>query len=203
MNMKDTYNLIAEDWVNDHEKDSWGKPGADMFMKYLSAGATVLDVGCGGGIKTSYIAQNGFDAKGIDFSEKMIEIARRHYPNLKFSVLDMYEIDTYPETVNGIFVQAALLHIRKDRALEVLKKMVDKLHPKGILYVAVKGMRENGIEEEVKTENDYGYEYQRFFSYYSIDELRNYYQELGLEVVWESGVDTGASQWLQIIGRKI
>jgi 2-polyprenyl-3-methyl-5-hydroxy-6-metoxy-1,4-benzoquinol methylase len=202
MNMKDIYNRIAEDWVKDHEKDTWGIPGADKFMTYLPKGAIILDVGCGGGIKTNYLAEHGYKVTGIDFSEKMIEIAKRSYPNSHFEVLDMYDIDTYPHRVDGIFVQAALLHIEKVRVLEVLQKMVDKLHAGGVLYIAVKEMREKGLGEEIKTENDYGYEYHRFFSYYSLGELKGYYQRLGIDIVWQGGVNTGSSQWIQIIGKK-
>lgn len=203
MNLKETYNRIAEDWVRDHDKDTWGQGGADMFLSFLPKGATILDVGCGGGIKTNYLAKQGYDARGIDFSEKMIELAQQQYPHLEFAVLDMYDVDTYPESVDGIFVQAALLHIKKDRVLEVLTKLKDKLNRSGVIYIAVKAMRDNGVEEEIKTEHDYGYEYERFFSYYSLDELKAYFKQLGLEMLWEGGADTSLSHWLQVIGKKV
>lgn len=203
MNLKETYNRIAEDWVRDHDKDTWGKAGADMFLSFLPKGSTILDVGCGGGIKTNYLANQGYAASGVDFSEKMIEIAKRDYPTLQFAVLDMYNIDTYSQTVDGIFVQAALLHIEKARVLEVLGKMKNKLNPGGVIYIAVKAMRNNGIEEEVKTENDYGYDYKRFFSYFTLDELKGYFKQLDLEVIWEGGADTSMSHWVQVIGKKV
>lgn len=202
MDLKDTYNKIAEDWVKDHDKDTWGKAGMDMFLSFLPKGASILDVGCGGGIKTNYMAIRGYAAKGVDFSEKMIEIAKREYPHLEFSVLDMHDIDAYPISMEGIFVQAALLHIRKSNVREVLRKMKDRLVPGGILYIAVKAVRDGGIEEEIKTENDYGYEYERFFSYYTVDELRRHFSELGFEIIWEGGADTTMSHWIQIIGKK-
>ncbi len=202
MNLKETYDQIAEDWARDHDKDTWGKPGAYKFLSFLSPGATVLDVGCAGGIKTNYLAEHGCVAGGIDFSDKMIEIAKRDYPHLEFSVLNLYDIDKYPKTVDGIFVQAVLLHVPKKDVLGVLEKMKDKLNPGGIIYIAVKSMREDGVQEETKTENDYGYEYSRFFSYFSIDDLQGYFKALDLEIIWESYADTNASRWLQIIGRK-
>lgn len=201
MNLKDTYNKIAEDWVRDHDKDTWGQAGADMFLSFLPLGATVLDIGCGGGIKTNYIAKKGYKAEGVDLSDKMIELAKRDYPELQFAVLDMYDIDQYQHSVDGIFVQAALLHIEKKRVLEVLQKMKDKLNPDGVIYIAVKSMRDNGVEEEIKTENDYGYEYSRFFSYFTEEELRKYMNELDLDIVWEGSIGA-ASKWLQIIAKK-
>ncbi len=60
----------------------------------------------------------------------------------------------------------------------------------------------NDVDEAVDKENDYGYEYERFFSYFTQDELREYIKNLGLEFVWESVTHSGRRNWIQIIGRK-
>jgi 2-polyprenyl-3-methyl-5-hydroxy-6-metoxy-1,4-benzoquinol methylase len=52
--LKNTYNKIASDWVRDHSSDDWWVEGTDIFLSLLSPGATILDVGCGGGHKTQY-----------------------------------------------------------------------------------------------------------------------------------------------------
>ena len=201
MNLKDTYNKIAEDWVKDHDIDVWWQEGTDYFLSLLPKGATILDVGCGGGIKTRYLAEHGYEATGIDFSEKMIEIAKRENPVLDFRVVDMYDLDTLPDMFDAIFVQAALLHIPKARVMEVLLKMKTRLNAGGLLYVAVKGKRENGPEEDVKTEDDYGYEYERFFSYFTLEELKGYFTQLDMEVVWETESGSNNTTWIQVVGR--
>lgn len=202
MDLKTTYNTIAEDWVKDHHNDTWWQEGTEKFLANLSQGATILDVGCGAGVKSSYLASKGFTVTGIDFSEKMIEIAQREHPHIPFEVLDIYEIDTYPKTFDGIFVQAVLLHIPKNKIREVLAKLKDRINPQGFLYIAVKGMRDDGVEEIIKKENDYGYEYERFFSFYTIPELEKYLEELDMGIVWETTATSGKATWLQIIGRK-
>lgn len=202
MDLKDTYNTIAEDWVKDHDKDTWWQEGTEYFLSLLPKKSTILDVGCGGGIKTRYISEKGYGVMGIDFSDKMIEIAKRENPGIEFAVVDMYDINTIEKTFDGIFVQAALLHIPKNRVMEVLTKMKEKLNPNGLLYLAVKGIRDDGVEEGIKTENDYGYDYQRFFSYFSLDELKNYFTILDLEIVWEGNRGSNATNWIQIIGKK-
>lgn len=202
MDLKDTYNTIAEDWVKDHDRDTWWQEGTDYFLSLLAKDSKVLDVGCGGGIKTRYILEKGYRSIGIDFSEKMIEIAKRESPEIDFKIIDMYDIDKLEETFDGIFVQAALLHIPKARVLEVLTKMKEELNPEGLLYIAVKTIRDDGIEEAVKTENDYGYDYDRFFSYFSLDELKEYFKQLALEVVWEGNKGSNQTNWIQIIGKR-
>ncbi len=202
MNLKETYNRIAEDWVLDHNDDDWWQAGTDHFLSLLTKKANVLDVGCGGGIKTKYISEKGHCVLGIDFSEKMIEIARRENPEVEFAVIDMYDMDKIEETFDGIFAQAALLHIPKTRALEVLTKMKDKLNEDGLLYLAVKGIREDGTEEDIVRQNDYGYEYERFFSYFKLEELKAYFDQLGLLVIREEDKKSNKTNWIQIIGKR-
>lgn len=202
MDLKATYNKIAEDWFKDHTDDAWWREGTDRFLEELPQGATILDVGCGAGIKSRFLSERGFKVTGIDFSEKMIEIARRESPEIPFDVVDVYELDSYPKSFDAVFAQAVLLHIPKDRVREVLLKLKEKINSNGLLYVAVKGMRDDGVEETVRKEEDYGYEYERFFSFFTLSELEGYFQELDMEVIWKSSTTSGRAEWLQIVGRK-
>lgn len=200
--LKNTYDKISEDWVKDHNIDTWWIEGTDHFISLLPKGSTILDVGCGGGIKSKYISDKGYKVLGIDFSEKMIEIAKRHYPGIDFLVMDMYELNKIDNKYDAVFAQASLLHIKKSGAHEVLKNMYNLLNQNGLLYISVKSIREDGVEESIRKENDYGYEYERYFSYYSMDELKNYYNKLGLEILWDGGKISEQTKWLQIIGKK-
>lgn len=51
MDLKSTYNLIAEDWDRDHLQDDWWIAGTNTFMSFLRPGVHILDAGCAGGIK--------------------------------------------------------------------------------------------------------------------------------------------------------
>ena len=42
----------------------------------------VIDLGCGSGIFTYLLNQRGYDAAGLDISPKLLELARRKYPDL-------------------------------------------------------------------------------------------------------------------------
>lgn len=203
MDLKDTYNKIAEDWHNDHLSDTWSIKGTKMFSSFLKSGNLVLDVGCGGGLKSRYLINAGLKVIGLDFSEKMIEIARREIPEGKFFVMDIKDIEKIKENFDGIFIQAVLLHIPKKEIKSVLQKIIKKLNKNGYIYIAVKEKKENGLEEEIKTEKDYGYEYQRFFSYFTIDELKNCLNNLELSVVYENIIPSGNIRWLQIIANKL
>ncbi len=202
MDLKETYNKIAEDWHKDHSADSWWVEGTEYLLSLLPAHTTILDIGCGSGVKSAYLAGKGFVVTGGDFSEKMVEIARREVPGVIFEVLDFYNLDTWPQSYDCVFAQAALLHIPKKDIPAILENLKHVLKKDGLLYLAVKELRPNARDEEMKTENDYGYEYQRFFSYFTVPELTSFLEHAGLTIVHESVTPSNNTNWIQIIARK-
>jgi len=200
--LKATYNRIAEDWHRDHQKDDWWFEGLKAFTRLLSKGSSVLDIGCGGGTPAKYLAAEGLRVTGIDFSEKMIAIARRNVPQGKFLVMDAHELEKLKEEWDGIYMQAFLLHIPKNETEEIVKRALLYLRPNGLLLTAVKEQKEGQSEEEIKKENTYGYPYERFFSYYTVAELESLYKRLDLAVVYKTIRTVNKTRWLQIIGKK-
>lgn len=63
--------------------EHWESPHPPLELAAVIAaglvpcGATVLDVGCGAGRETIFLAQCGFRAIGVDFSREALKIARR------------------------------------------------------------------------------------------------------------------------------
>lgn len=203
MDLKATYNRIAEDWDKDHENDTWYKAGTDKFASYLKAGDSILDVGCGSGIKSEYLAQRGFLVDGIDLSEKMVELAQKKLPDRTFLVRDINEPLDLKSKYDGVFAQAVLLHIAKKNVKNVIGNLINLLNQGGYIYIAVKKINEGQPEEQTIKENDYGYEYERFFSFYSLEEIERYLQEFNLKIVFTDVSSTGKSDWVQVIAQKI
>jgi len=199
--LRKTYNKIAENWNQDHLKDDWWIEGTNKFIELVGGGKKVLDIGCGAALKSKLMVGKDLKVVGIDISEKMVELAQKTVPRGKFLVMDMEKIKL-DEKFDGEYAQACLLHIPKKKAPEIIKKWVDLLKPKGYIYIAVKESNK-GIDEEIVKENDYGYEYERFFSYYTEDEIEKYIKEAGLEVVYSTITFSGKTNWIQVVGRKI
>lgn len=202
MTLQETYNRIAEEWHKDHQTDDWWVEGTNAFVSFLKPGDAVLDIGCGGGTKSKYLLGKGLRVTGVDFSENMIAIARREIPGATFAVMDMRAIATLPDMFNGMFAQASLLHIPKHEAGDVIKNASTRLAPGGYFYVAVKEKKPDGPEETIKKEDDYGYPYERFFSYFTKDEIEGYLRGTGMEIVFSEITPSGNAHWIQVIGRK-
>jgi len=203
MNLKETYNKIAEDWFREVDSNHWWIKGLHSFLKFLPSGTSILDIGCGPGLTAKAFIKHGFKVTGFDFSEKMIEIAKREVPEGNFFVMDLHDVDTIKDTFEGIFLQNVLLHLPKKEIEDILKKVVLRLKRGGYMYVSVKEKVPDGPEEFIKTEDVYGYKIERFFSYFIKEELEKYLKDLHLEISFFNIVQSGKTRWMQIIGKKL
>lgn len=64
-----------------------------IINSYFPKGSLVLDIGCGAGRTTVGLHSLGFQVRGIDYSETMIEKAKENYPDLVFSVQNVLDLE--------------------------------------------------------------------------------------------------------------
>lgn len=77
------YNELQERWYleNDHPIALLRAENAvrkDWISRQIAPHQTILDIGCGAGFLTNFLAQKGHSVTGIDLSETSLEIARLH-----------------------------------------------------------------------------------------------------------------------------
>lgn len=202
MDLKSTYNKIAEEWSKAHGEDDWWHEGMDKFISFLAPNSWVLDAGCAWGAKAKYLKKRGINAVGIDFSETMIEVARLKVPKIEFEVMDIYDLSKLKRSFDGIVAQNVLLHIPKKDIPVVLEQIKSKLCQHGYLYVTVKEVRIGQAEEMVVTNNDYGYPFERFFSFFKLEEMINFFKTAGFEIVFQKVIHDGDTNWIQLIGKR-
>lgn len=202
MDLKETYNVIAQDWAQEHRSDVWGNDGMDTFVSLLKSGDTVLDAGCGPGFRARMFAEKGLRVTGIDFSEEMIAQAKKEAPQGSFAVMDVRDIAELDKQFDGIYARALLLHIPKKEISDIVHTLFSVLKSGGYLYVSVKEKRDGQSEEEMKEEDDYGYAYERFFSYFTLDEMKEYLMSYGTRICYEKISPIGKTNWIQLICRK-
>ena len=203
MDLKTTYNKIAKDWMQDHRDDTWWIEGTDTYLSFLTFGALILDVGCGGGEKSKYFIEKGFSVVGVDFSEEMIRFAKEKVPAGQFFVKDIQQPLGLKDKFDGVIAQAVLLHIPKRNILAVLKNIIAPLKLGGYFYAALKEKKSGGPDEETVRENDYGHDYERFFSYFTLSEVKDILARVGLQVLHEyASTSRSKTHWIQIIAKK-
>ena len=74
-----------------------------VIQKYMPAGSSVLDMGCGAGRTTSYIFENGCKVIGADISGQLIARAKENYPGIDFRVMDARKINFPNNTFDAVF----------------------------------------------------------------------------------------------------
>ncbi len=133
-NAVEIYNLIAEEYAKKFDliESDEDLRFPNIFLSYLKPGWLVLDLGCGTGFSAEYFASKGMKVEGVDFSKNMIAIAKRNYPNLKFSIADMREFDP-DEEKDAVWAGYSLFHFEQDQMERVIERIKTYLKPSGIL----------------------------------------------------------------------
>ncbi|MEP6711834.1 MAG: methyltransferase domain-containing protein [Ferruginibacter sp.] len=118
----------------------------------LPKGSVVLDVGCGNGVISRSLGQNGYNVLGIDVSEKAIEkaISLNSLPNVSFKVLSAEQLVTEGKKYDAVICSEVLEHLHKPEVL--LNTLYQSLSDNGALIVTVpngKGPRESLVTKPV------------------------------------------------------
>jgi SAM-dependent methyltransferase len=101
----------------------WSPLSLELGERLLDAagvgrGKRLLDVACGPGRLTAAAAARGAEVAGVDFSDRMIERARRLFPALDFRVGDAEALPFPDESADAVVVNFGVLHFaRPDYAM--------------------------------------------------------------------------------------
>lgn len=89
--------------------------------------ATVGDIGCGTGRLAPYLAGRGLVPRGVDLSPRMIELARRDYPDFSFEVGDLRKLPFEDASLAGVVCWFSLIFLApadRDPAFAELARVV-------------------------------------------------------------------------------
>jgi SAM-dependent methyltransferase len=96
----------------------------------------ILDVGCGTGVLAARLAQDGYDAFGVDPSAGMLEILRSEHPEVKAQVASGTELPFEDGAFDLVLTVAVLHHIAdRDDVRRTLTEMVRVARPGGRILV--------------------------------------------------------------------
>ncbi|KUL36167.1 class I SAM-dependent DNA methyltransferase [Streptomyces regalis] len=119
-----SYNAIAaayadrfSDWPADSAPLDRSLVTAFAELAREHAPAPVADLGSGPGSVTAHLHTLGLPVFGVDLSPRMVGLARRAYPELRFHVGSMTSLDLPDETLGGIIALYSIIHIPDDHLL--------------------------------------------------------------------------------------
>ncbi|MFI7383597.1 class I SAM-dependent methyltransferase [Streptomyces sp. NPDC049813] len=137
--VRDSYDRVADNYaemvvttgMGDIRRHPWLKASVDAFADTVGDLGPVLDVGCGPGTVTAYLAERGLDASGVDLSPRMIDNARRRYPHCRFDVASATELDLADASLGGLLGWWSLFNLPRDVLPQVLAVFARALKPGG------------------------------------------------------------------------
>lgn len=172
----DFYNKNAERWASIKTNSFYHEEGFRKFVRLLKDGDSVVDIGCAYGIHVPLFIGIGRNLKyeGFDISEKMIEIATSHYPQLNFYVADILDPETLPKNkFNGFWAGAVLMHIPKEQWDQMLNNIQSLMVKESFGYFTLPLNRPND-----PSETD-----QRHFSIFEESELSSYLEKHNWKII--------------------
>ena len=114
-----------------------------MELCHIKKGSYVLEVGCGVGLTTAYLAKKGCKVVGIDLSEKMIEKAREKAKRkgledkIEFLVADAQKLPFKDNTFDAVISESVYVFIPdRKKAMKEFNRVIKKGGYVGITEVS-------------------------------------------------------------------
>jgi 2-polyprenyl-3-methyl-5-hydroxy-6-metoxy-1,4-benzoquinol methylase len=123
-------------WLNNTLNAYYHRDQLALFERYLPdlQGLNVLDVGCGTGRISRYLATRGAQVTGVDFASQAIAIAQQYTngDNPTYLVQSMFELDDTPRfNVVVSWGSIAVACKNRDELTETLRRLHHSLQPGG------------------------------------------------------------------------
>lgn len=136
---RQSYDTVAANYhelvVKDFPADPYHRALLGIFIDLVSAAPDDLigDLGCGPGHVTDYLTKRGLNAFGIDLSPGMVEFARAEYPDLRFDVGSLLNLDLPDSHLAGAVAWNSLVHNPADEIAIAFAEIYRVLAPGGLL----------------------------------------------------------------------
>jgi SAM-dependent methyltransferase len=121
---------VRADYEQDYEDYLW------------KAGGTLLDVGCGTGVRTHSLARRGMRVDGIDFSTRQLALAQSLAQQQGLSGMEFFQRDLVRDDWSGrqrqydsVFINALLHHLTPEELDLVFQRLRACVKPGGRVYL--------------------------------------------------------------------
>ena len=188
---RDTYDRIASAYA---ERSGGSFPALDphlaWFVGTLPAAARVADVGCGPGRDTRLLRAAGLRVAGFDLSAAQLRAGGLD----GVAQADMRALPIQSSTMDGVWCQAALLHLPRELAPAAVSEFARVTRHGGALLLTVAEGDFEGFQSTEKYDNR---DLRRWFTYHREPDLRALLAAAGYRVT-DAHRHTSNRDWLTL-----
>lgn len=127
----------------------------DLFKEYgISKAHKIIEIGCGGGILSEYIAKQEFHVTGVDISESAIETAKTHAllnnVEVEYQIGNTYQLN-FPDNIFDVVMSSDFLeHVEDlDKAISEMSRI---LKPEGLFIFDTIARNEEALKQYMSLE---------------------------------------------------
>jgi SAM-dependent methyltransferase len=194
----DAYERSAKECMARWDKRRHRRPPLLVeWLQYLPAGASLLDLGCGGGQDAGDLARRGYRIVGVDRTSALLSAGRRRYPLLPLVRADLRDLPFQAMSFDGLWAAASLMHFPKPEARRILADLC-RLIRLGGLFAATMTY---GTKSRLVTD---GWVPGRYFARWKKDELARAVRRAGWTILELNVVNNRErkGRWVNLLAQK-
>lgn len=170
------------------------RPHLETFLARLPQGASILELGCGGGQDSEFMLAAGFDVHPTDGTPEIAKAAEARL-GIPVRTLLFENIDD-SERHDGVWANACLLHVPRPALAGIIGRIHAALKPSGVFYASFKAGKAEGRDT-----------FGRYYNYPSKAWLEDVYGQfdwasIETEARQGSGYDNMPTDWLHVTATK-
>jgi len=174
---------LATAYADHRDPDGPDAELVDDLVDSLPPDATVLDVGCGDGMRT--LARMGeVRAVGLDVATRQTRLAAENVPSAHVLQGDMLSIPLDAESVDAVTAYHAVFHTPRDRHEAVYREFARVLRPGGRVLMTVGSSASETVRRNWLNTGE-----SMFFSSPGKRATVSQLESAGFDVVWQRRVD--------------
>ena len=154
-----------------------------MELIDASKNSTIIDLGCGNGALSKALHDKGYIVKGIDASKELLDIAKKNYPDIEFTLADATNFSLH-EPVDVVFSNAVFHWIDRERQQDMLQCVYNALKKDGQFVFEFGGAGNTQLIHGALNEifSEYKYNYNMSFYFPTIGEYATLLERTGFSV---------------------
>lgn len=176
---RQAYNLAAQKYQdlfhNEMNEKEYDRKLLDSFAARFNNDSLICDAGCGPSAHIGrYLFDKGIKVIGVDISEKCVELAKLHNPDMNFKCADISSMPFDANAFDGLISYYSIINTPKIYVNKIFAEFRRVLKPDGYLLVSVKAGTTEGYIDDLL-----GVKTKIYSSLFTKDEIVAYFSQAG------------------------